>query len=183
MLVTGLAGCGSGPKLIEPSGSMATPADAWKKGFSSEQLDEYDKALARWNHWRADAHGIWGAGRLTPEAEALAQQYWVVPQMALHDLPLWEENHITKSGDITVFWTRATEVHLDGQRWEVRIHQCAESHLRVYQDGEEIPQGADTKGPVDSFILMWATADEPYKIVNIDAGGQPKTNGGKPCEP
>jgi hypothetical protein len=30
---------------------------------------------------------------------------------------------------------------------------------------------------------MWATADEPYKIVNIDAGGQPQTNGGKPCDP
>jgi hypothetical protein len=171
-LTFAVAACGSdddprplpAPTSTPPSSSPSpTTTPAWESKYTSEQIQAYNEALARWETYEQRAEPIWAKGKVTPAAEALFKEYWVAWAVPLNTLQTYQQNGLAVSGVAHVLSSVPASIDLESATASVVIKQCIDpASISVTKDGEA--QASSGQKPYVRTITLDRAADRPFLV-------------------
>lgn len=188
-----VAGCGSDnePNTLPTEGaSSSTPppssspsptstAPAWQASYTPKQIKAYEEALQRWESYENRAESIWAKGKVTPAAEALFKDYFIVWQSQLNTLRFHEQVGDKVVGLPTVIRSRPSKVTAFKGGINVTIQQCIDpSTVKVkHAAGAQVQE--KNVGPYIRRISLTKTDVKPYRVSELFDVTSGKTV--KPC--
>jgi len=188
-----MAGCGADgddPKPLPPISSSSTAStpttspspttQAWESKFTRKQRVEYDEALQRWESYEQRSEPIFAKGKVTPAAEALFKDYFIVWQNQLNTLRFYEQVGDKVVGLPTVIWSRPSKVTAFKGGMNVKIQQCIDpSTVKVkHAAGAQVQE--KNVGPYIRKISLSKTDAKPYRVSELfDVTSGKKV---KPCD-
>jgi hypothetical protein len=116
-----------------------TDEPEWRDEYTEAQLAAYEEALDRWMTYEQRSAPIWAAGKATPAARELFEEFFASPllQAELDRLRLNSENGVEITGVPTVYWSKPSTITKSGLR--VDILQCLDfSPVTTTQNGAEV---------------------------------------------
>lgn len=174
-----VAGCGSDnePNTLPtesassstppPSSSPSPAAPAWQANYTSKQVKAYEEALQRWESYENRSESIWAKGKVTPAAEALFKDYFIVWQNQLNTLRFYEQVGDKVVGLPTVIRSRPSEVTTFKGGINVTIQQCIDpSTVKVeHAPGAQVQE--KNVGPYIRRISLTKTDAKPYRVSEL----------------
>jgi hypothetical protein len=163
----------------EQSPTPTTPT--WESEFTEEQLAEYNEALKRWDTYEQRSEPIWAAGKATPAAQALFNEFFLNPDAQFQTLQTYESVEVTTEGIPKVYWSKALKISdpktAGTKGMATTIQQCVDyREVKGTQRGEPTKQAKKFQRPVLRQISM-TRLGTTWLIANID------DRKGKPCDP
>ncbi len=185
-LAAGLAGCsGDNPPDPIPTVSTSptptsTPTPSWESKYTPEELAAYEAALDRWTEYETKSEPIWAAGKATPAAKALFQEYFPSPlwQGRFELLKGYEKIHAKTIGSPKVFWTRPVQVNSVA----VKFEQCVDytTAKTTATQGTVLPRAKELERPVLRTTKLSKPKGYNWLIYEEDHTPAKKL---KPCSP
>ena len=135
--------------------SVPSPSPSWQDGFTAEQLQAYDEALALWSEYEKVSEPIWAAGKATDAASTLFQKYFVSPvwQQYLQRLQTYQSSDVRIDGLPTIFWSKATRIATSDGGGSVTVQQCVDYSTQV------VTQAGQPVEAIAEPVLRTATLD------------------------
>lgn len=192
LLCAACGGSGSEPNAAAPSTPESSPstsapvpssttAPEWRTKFSSAQLTAYDEATARFAAYESRSEPVWAAGKVTPEAKALFQEFFPSPawQIVLTRLKTYEEVEVQVDGIPEVVWSKASRIDGGSGGSSVTLKQCADyTAVSTSQYGRVVGRDAIFEGPVERTAVLKKSGDGPWLIYD---NPEPTAADAKPC--
>jgi len=155
-LLTTLASCKSSEPdpLPKPTKSTTAPSKprttSWESKYNAKEVAAYKDALARYQAYQLEVRPIWAAGKATPSAKRLFQEYFIPWQFYYKQLEQYEATNIKLDLRYEVLDSRATRIKLGSDGGSVSIRQCVDqTKSSGTQDGKPLPKSAHTPQLID----------------------------------
>jgi hypothetical protein len=177
------SGCSreSGPdrKPSTPRTPSSSPAeqvtDSWESAFSSEQLDAYRQASARWDTYRRTIQPYNASGKANPAAKRVYQEFVIPWQVYFQRLASNASAGVKIARQARVLTSKATRIVLDDTGSSVTIEECLDgSDIGATQDGAPVANAFDL--PQLSTVVM-AEVNGRWMVSDI-----PVTTEDRPCD-
>lgn len=156
VLIATLASCNDSepdPVPTPTKSASTTPTStkaAWESKYHAKEIAAYKEALARYQAYQREVRPIWAAGKATPSAKKLFQEYFIPWQFYYKQLEQYEATNIKLDLRYEVLDSRATRVKLGSDGGSVSIRQCVDqTKSSGTQDGKPLPKSADTPQLID----------------------------------
>jgi hypothetical protein len=146
---------------------LTTPAaQTWKSNYSTEELDAYGEALARWTAYKSAIEPHNASGRATTAAKRVYQEFVIPWQVYYQRLQRNESVGVKIARQATVLASKATRIVLDPSGSSVTIEECVDaSGIGATQNAEPVVSPFDQ--PQLSTVVMaevdgkWLVSDTP----------------------
>jgi len=127
-----LCGCSDeeSPTSSAPTSVQSpTPShEAWRDDFSAEQLAAFDEASQFVDAFNAKWRPVLSAGKATPEAKRLLQEYRADWQAQWQALQVFAQREIMIPRAGEILWSKADSIRIgDGDEASVKIRRCTDS--------------------------------------------------------
>jgi hypothetical protein len=157
----------NGATAIGSPTASATEEPAWRDEYSQAELAAYEEALDRWMTYEQRSAPIWAAGKATPAARELFEEFFPSPLwQELYDrLETFEENEVAVPRLATVFWSRASKIQLEKGTQRVTIEQCVDlTAKQTTQYGKPVPFPKEFREPLIRTIVLDQPEGYPWLI-------------------
>ena len=156
VLIATLASCNDSepdPVPTPTKSATTTPTStkaAWESKYNAKEIAAYKAAFARYQAYQLEVRPIWAAGKATPTAKKLFQEYVFPWQFYYKQLEQYEATNIKLDLRYEVLDSRATRIKLGSDGGSVSIRQCVDqTKSSGTQDGKPLPKSADTPQLID----------------------------------
>lgn len=156
------------PSATPTASSPAPDPDAWRSDFNSAQLKAYDSALVRWEAFESRSEPIWAAGKATPAARRLFNDFLAASASdAYFDrLKTYEQVEVSSEGLASVYWSRAKTI--SKQAASVQILQCVDyTTIEGTQRGEPVVRPSWLEKPQLRRVFMSRPAGYDWIIYGV----------------
>jgi hypothetical protein len=162
------------PSTTQATTPATSAAPSWEDAYTPEQLAAYKEALARYTAYLNKSQPIWAAGKATPAAKKLFQEYYIPWQAYLRQLEQFEQSNIRIARNADVLDSQATRISLDGGEAVVTIRQCVDATgIGATQNDKPLANAYDTPQLTD---VEMAQVDGRWYITQLPT--EPKD---RPC--